>query len=207
MSDPSPAPAAPLPKGLFIVIEGIDGTGKSTQVKRLGEWYASLGRDVLLSREPTDGPWGRKLRESASTGRLSPQEELDCFLKDRRQHVEKKIRPALEAGKVVILDRYYFSTMAYQGARGFDPAEIRRMNEAFAPRPDLLLILDLEVEAAHERIGHRGDSANEFEKRESLQRCREIFLSLKDESFVRLVDSSGSLDEVSGRILEVVKNF
>ena len=207
MSDPSPAPAAPLPKGLFIVIEGIDGTGKSTQVKRLGEWYASLGREVLLSREPTDGPWGRKLRESASTGRLSPQEELDCFLKDRRQHVEEKIRPALEAGKVVILDRYYFSTMAYQGARGFDPAEIRRMNEAFAPRPDLLLILDLEVDAAHERIGHRGDSTNEFEKRESLQRCREIFLSLRDEPFVRLIDSSGSLDDVAGRILQAVRNF
>jgi dTMP kinase len=192
------------PPGLFVVLEGIDGTGKSTQARRLGEWFEKQGREVVLSREPTDGPWGKKLRESASTGRLSPQDELQYFLNDRRQHVDEKIAPALAAGKVVILDRYYFSTMAYQGARGFDPAEIRRMNEEFAPVPDLLVILDLDVDTAHQRIGHRGDSANEFEKHESLTRCREIFLSLKDEPFARIVDSAGSLDEVSARILQVV---
>ncbi len=190
--------------GLFIVLEGIDGTGKSTQARRLGEWFEKQGREVVLSREPTDGPWGKKLRESASTGRLSPQHELQYFLNDRRQHVDEKIAPALAAGKVVILDRYYFSTMAYQGARGFDPAEIRRMNEEFAPVPDLLLILDLDVDTAHQRIGHRGDSTNEFEKHESLTRCREIFLSLKDEPFARVVDSKGSLDDVSAKILQVI---
>jgi dTMP kinase len=194
----------PAGRGRFIVLEGIDGTGKSTQAKRLGEWFESQGREVLLSREPTDGPWGRKLRESASTGRLSAEDELQYFLNDRRQHVEEKIVPALAAGKVVILDRYYFSTMAYQGSRGFDPAEIRRKNEEFAPVPDLLLILDLDVTTAHQRIGHRGDSTNEFEKKESLERCREIFLTLKGEEFVRVVDSNGSLDDVSKRILEIV---
>lgn len=194
-------------QGLFIVIEGIDGTGKSTQAKRLGEWFESQGREVVISREPTDGPWGRKLRESAATGRLSPQDELQYFLNDRRQHVEEKILPALAEGKVVILDRYYFSTMAYQGARGFDPGTIRSMNEAFAPVPDLLLILDLDVETAHQRIGHRGDSANEFEKKESLERCREIFLSLKHETFVRVIDSHGDLDEVSGRIREAIQQW
>jgi dTMP kinase len=190
--------------GFFIVLDGIDGTGKSTQARRLGEWFEKQGREVVLSREPTDGPWGKILRESAATGRLSPQDELQYFLNDRRQHVEELIKPALAAGKVVILDRYYFSTMAYQGARGFDPAEIRRMNEDFAPEPDLLLILDLDVDTAHQRIGHRGDSANEFEKRESLEKCREIFLSLEDEPFVRVVDASGSLDEVSSKILAIV---
>jgi dTMP kinase len=193
--------------GFFIVIEGIDGTGKSTQVSRLGEWFSQQGREVLRSREPTDGPWGKKLRESASRGRLSPKEELSFFLNDRRQHVETTIAPALAAGKVVILDRYYFSTMAYQGARGFDPAEIRRMNEEFAPRPDLLLILDLDVETAHQRIGHRGDSTNEFEKYESLTRCREIFLALSHEPFVRVIDSSGTLDQVSERIQRAVEDF
>ena len=192
-------------KGLFIVLEGIDGTGKSTQARRLGEWFVSQGREVVLSREPTDGPWGKKLRESAATGRLSPEDELQYFLNDRRQHVEEKIAPALAEGKVVILDRYYFSTMAYQGARGFDPVEIRRMNEEFAPVPDLLLILDLDVDTAHRRIGHRGDTANEFEKHESLVRCREIFLSLKDEPFARVIDSNGDLDEVSAKIREVVE--
>lgn len=191
-------------KGLFIVIEGIDGTGKSTQAKRLGEWIASQGREVVLSREPTAGPWGQKVRESAATGRLSPEDELTYFLNDRREHVEQLIAPSLAAGKVVILDRYYFSTMAYQGARGFDPVEIRRKNEVFAPVPDLLLIMDLDVDAAHARIGFRGDTANEFEKRENLERCREIFLSLKDEPFVRMIDTHGSLDDVELKVREAV---
>jgi dTMP kinase len=192
------------PRGLFLVIEGIDGTGKSTQAQRLAEWLRELGREVVTSREPTDGPWGRKLRESAATGRLSPEDELEYFLRDRRQHVEEVIAPALAAGKVVILDRYYFSTMAYQGARGFDPAEIRRRNEEFAPVPDLLLVLDLEVDAALERIGARGDTANEFEKRDSLQKCREVFLSLADEPFVRVISTKGTPDEVEVAIREAV---
>ena len=191
-------------KGLFIVIEGIDGTGKSTQARRLGDWFVARGREVVLSREPTDGPWGKKLRESAATGRLSPEDELQYFLNDRRQHVEEIIQPSLTAGKVVILDRYYFSTMAYQGARGFDPAEIRRLNEEFAPVPDLLLILDLDVDTAHQRIGHRGDSTNEFEKKESLERCREIFLTLTEEPFCRVIDSNGDLDSVSDKIRQIV---
>lgn len=191
--------------GLFIVIEGIDGTGKSTQVRRLGEWFASIGREVVTSREPTDQPWGKKLRESAATGRLSPEDELQYFLNDRRQHVEELIEPSLVAGKVVILDRYYFSTMAYQGSRGFDPAEIRRKNEAFAPVPDLLLILDLDVDTALERIGVRGDTANEFEKRENLVKCREIFLSLAVENFVRVIPSLGTLDEVAEKVRAAVR--
>jgi dTMP kinase len=191
-------------QGIFIVIEGIDGTGKSTQSKRLAEWFRSRGREVVLSREPTDGPWGKKLRESATTGRLSAEEELECFLNDRREHVEMSIKPALAEGKVVILDRYYFSTMAYQGARGFDPAEIRLRNEAFAPQPDLLLILDLSVESAHGRIGARGDTANEFEQRDTLSRCREIFLSLRDEPFACVIDAEPSLNVVTADILSVV---
>ncbi|MFT4177059.1 MAG: dTMP kinase [Luteolibacter sp.] len=191
-------------KGLFIVIEGIDGTGKSTQAKRLAEWLVTQSREVVVSREPTDGPWGKKLRESAATGRLSPHDELEYFLNDRKQHVEELIQPSLDAGKDVILDRYYFSTMAYQGARGFDPVEIRARNEAFAPTPDLLLILDLETDAALERIGARGDTANEFEKRENLERCREIFLSLKNEPFTRVISSEGSPDDVTQRIKDAV---
>lgn len=191
-------------QGIFIVVEGIDGTGKSTQSKRLAEWFRSRGREVVLSREPTDGPWGKKLRESATTGRLSAEEELECFLNDRREHVEMSIKPALAEGKVVILDRYYFSTMAYQGARGFDPAEIRRRNEVFAPQPDLLLILDLSVESAHGRIGARGDTANEFEQRDTLSRCREIFLSLREEPFACVIDAEPSLNEVTADILSVV---
>ena len=195
-----------MPQGFLIAIEGIDGTGKSTQVRHLGAWLTSCGREVVLSREPTDGPWGHKLRESAASGRLSAADELEYFLNDRRQHVAATIAPALAAGKVVILDRYYFSTMAYQGARGFDPTAIRHRNEEFAPVPDLLLILDLDVDNAHRRIGCRGDTANAFEQRDNLERCRTIFLALKDEPFTRVIASDGTVDEVALRIREVVRN-
>jgi dTMP kinase len=191
------------PHGLFIVLEGIDGTGKSTQARRLAEWFQSQGRDVVASREPTDGPWGRQIRATAETGRLSPEEELELFLKDRREHVEQLIAPALAAGKVVILDRYYFSTMAYQGSRGVDPAEIRRQNEAFAPVPDLLFILDLDVDTALSRIGGRGDTANEFEKHDSLAKCREVFMTLVGEPFVHLIPSDRNPDAVQDHIRSI----
>lgn len=182
--------------GLFIVIEGIDGTGKSTQAKRLAESLRDIGETVLLDREPSDGPYGKKLRESMTAGRLSPDEELELFHMDRRQHVEEVIKPALARGEHVVLDRYYFSTMAYQGARGFDVAELRKTNESFAPAPDLLFILDLPVDLALERIGARGDTANEFEQRDALQFCRDVFLSVKDEPYAEVIDSSPSLDEI-----------
>jgi len=194
-----------MPQGLFIVIEGIDGTGKSTQAKRLGEWFTSQGREVVLSHEPTGGPWGKKLRQSAATGRLSPAEELQYFLNDRQQHVTDLITPSLAAGKVVILDRYYFSTMAYQGAQGFDPAEIRMKNEAFAPAPDLLLIMDLDVHTALQRINARGDTANEFEKYDSLQLCREIFLTLRNEPFAHIISCHGTADEVASQVQAIVE--
>ncbi len=188
-------------KGTFIVIEGIDGTGKSTQAKRLGEWFRSLGREVVLSYEPTHGQWGKQLRDSMTQGRLPADEELELFIKDRKQHIATLIQPALDAGNVVILDRYYFSTMAYQGARGFDPQTIRERNEAFAPQPDLLLILDLDIDTAHRRIGVRGDNANEFEQREILTKCREIFLSLKHEDFAEVIDANAGMDEVTQKII------
>lgn len=192
---------------MFIVFEGIDGTGKSTQARRLATHFQNQGHTVLLSREPTDGPWGTLLRNSAETGRLSAAQELETFLKDRRQHVEEKIAPALAAGHIVILDRYYFSTMAYQGIRGFDPLEIRAKNEAFAPIPDLLLIMDLDVETSIQRIGSRGDAINEFEQKNSLERCREIFLSLSEEPFARVIDTRKSPDEVSSDILRKLREI
>jgi dTMP kinase len=190
--------------GLFIVVEGIDGTGKSTQARGLAEWLREQGREVVSSREPTDGPWGAKIRATAATGRLSPEEELEYFLRDRREHVEQLIAPALTAGKVVILDRYYFSTMAYQGSRGVDPAEIRRRNEEFAPVPDLLFILDLDVEIALTRIGGRGDTANEFEKADSLAKCREVFLGLAGEPFAHVIPTHETPETVQDRLRQVV---
>ncbi|MGB1260272.1 MAG: dTMP kinase, partial [Akkermansiaceae bacterium] len=142
-------------RGKLIVIEGIDGTGKSTQAQLLADALRRAGHEVVQSFEPTNGPWGKKLRESATTGRLSSKEELEYFLKDRAQHVHELISPTVARGGIVILDRYYFSSMAYQGARGIDPQMIREENEKFAPQPDYLLILDLPVDDALERIGVR----------------------------------------------------
>ena len=190
--------------GSLIVVEGIDGTGKSTQVRLLAEALRNDGHRVVTSREPTDGPYGTRLRQSATTGRLSPEEELQLFLQDRREHVETLIQPALDAGEIVILDRYYFSSMAYQGVRGFDPQEIRRVNEEFAPQPDLLLHLDLSVDDALARVGARDGNANEFEQREALQLCSDVFHSITDD-FVRRIDTAQSIEQVHADVLATAR--
>lgn len=191
-------------QGKLIVIEGIDGTGKSTQASMLAGALKKRQLEVIQSYEPTNGPWGSRLRESATTGRLSMEEELELFIRDRRQHVEELIIPTIERGGIIILDRYYFSTMAYQGARGIDPDEIRSTNEAFAPVPDILIILDLPVDLALERIGVRDGQTNEFEKRESLQFCRDLFLSLKNEPYARVIDTNAGIEQVHSRVLDAV---
>ena len=185
---------------MFIVFEGIDGTGKSTQVNLLAAALREQGREVVTSKEPTDGPHGTRLRQSADTGRLSPQEELDLFHLDRKEHIANLIEPSLERGAVVILDRYFFSTMAYQGVRGFDPLEIRRINEEFAPLPDHVFILELDLDTALDRIGVRDGEANEFEQRESLQKCHEVFAAL-DDDFIHRVDAGQTPERVHERVL------
>ena len=191
-------------KGYLIVIEGIDGTGKSTQATMLAEALRKSGREVVQSFEPTNGPWGKKLRDTATTGRLSIEDELEYFINDRREHVEQLIIPTIESGGIVILDRYYFSTMAYQGARGIDPKVIRAKNETFAPQPDTLIILDLDVDIALQRIGVRDGQANEFEKRESLDFCRKLFLSLKDETYAYVIDANTEITEVNASVMAAV---
>jgi dTMP kinase len=141
-------------RGFLLALEGVDGSGKSTQAKLLAVSLMQRGREVVLTQEPTDGPVGLKLRRylQGSSRYLSPNEELDLFLADRREHVEKLIKPALAAGRIVITDRYYYSTVAYQGALGLDPAEILAANEAFAPRPDLVFLLIIPVSQALARL-------------------------------------------------------
>ena len=194
---------APNFHSMFIVFEGIDGTGKSTQVGLLAETLRARGREVITSKEPTDGPYGTRLRQSAETGRLSAQEELNLFHRDRKEHVETLIKPALARGAVVILDRYFFSTMAYQGIRGFDPAEIRRINEEFAPLPDLVFILELDLDTALSRIGVRDGQANEFEQRDALQKCHDVFASL-DDDFIHRIDADQTPAEVHEAIVKLI---
>ena len=142
-------------KGFFIVLEGIDGVGKSTTAKELRNYLETLGYETVLTREPrTDNEFGKKLRETtrnAST-RLSAEEEVELFIKDRQFHLENIVRPALERGAIVITDRYYISNLAYQGSRGLDWRKIQRQNEEFALKPDLILLLDCDPEVSLERI-------------------------------------------------------
>ena len=181
--------------GFLLVLEGIDGSGKSTLARELAGWLRGRGREVITSREPTDGPHGTALRQSAKTGRLSLEAELDLFLKDRAEHVATLISPALARGAVVILDRYYFSTAAYQGARGLDPQAIIEANEKFAPVPDLVLLLDLDPAAGSARIHRRGDAPDDFEALDYQREVRRIFLAL-DRPFIRRIDAARSADAV-----------
>jgi dTMP kinase len=191
-------------EGFLLVVEGIDGTGKSTLLGRLERELSALGKKVLLSREPTQGVWGKRLRESARAGRLSLEEEIELFMRDRMEHVQQVVCPALQRGEWVLLDRYYFSSAAYQGARGADPEWILHQNEAFAPQPDLVLLLDCPPEDTLRRIRSRGDEPDQFEKLENLNRVREVFLRLK-RPYLRVLDASETSDSVyrsAWRLLE-----
>jgi dTMP kinase len=175
------SPPAPLPerRGILVVLEGIDGAGKTTQVTELADRLRRHGADVVVSKEPTEGPWGAKIRASVVNGRMSAADELEAFLKDRQEHVAQVIQPALDVGKVVLVDRYYFSTAAYQGVRGLDVESILQQNEAFAPQPDVLVFLDLDVDLAMERIRRRGvPGSNTFEKEDDLRKSAAIFRSI-----------------------------
>ncbi len=196
-----------LTKGILIVIEGIDGAGKSTQVRMLYDELRRRGIAAVLSREPTDSTYGQKIRELAQKGRetASPEEEYHLFMKDRKIHVDTLIRPALKDGKVVILDRYYFSTIAYQGALGLDPEKIRRENEVFCPVPDIVLLIDIPTDTGINRIKqYRGETPNLFEKQSYLDKVARN-LALLDDDFIVRIDGSGSLEDVQHRIISNVE--
>jgi dTMP kinase len=176
-----------LKKGALIVIEGIDGAGKSTQAKCLMRRLRVKGLAAVYFREPSRGKWGRELKRKAKRrGSLTPEQELDLFLKDRRENVEKNLRPALAGGKIVVLDRYYFSTIAYQGAKGLDRDRIRRLNERFAPKPDLVFLLDIGAGEGLARITGRRKKDVLFERESYLVRVRRIFRSFKGGRFVHI---------------------
>jgi dTMP kinase len=192
-------------RGFLIALEGVDGAGKTTQAGSLAAILASFGRRVLLTREPTNGSAGRQLRAYLAGGRrhLVPRDELALFQADRREHVEKTIRPALEQGWVVITDRYYYSSAAYQGALGLDPAEILAASEAFAPRPDLVVIFTLPLTLAlARRLESRGGETQVSEVPAYLEKVADLYDTFEGPHLQRL-DGSAPTSEVLGRLLNL----
>jgi dTMP kinase len=188
---------------VLVNLEGIDGCGKSTQSKLLREKLEEKGEKVLILKEPTKRPHGQKLWDVLHGKRKASNEEiLELFVLDRIQHVEEKIQPALDDGAVVLMDRYYYSSMAYQVAGGIDVEEIREKH-VFAPKPDVVLIFDLPVSVALERVKGHSD-ADEFEKEEHLEKVREAYLDLENDPLVRIVDATGTPEEIFGNVWRLV---
>lgn len=192
-----------IPGGLLIALEGIDGAGKTSAASLLAQYCGERGIACVLSKEPTSLRWGQELRRSAQEGRLTLEEELRLFRLDRAMHVRGTIRPALAAGCVVIVDRYYWSTAAYQGARGANPAALVADHETFAPRPHAVLLLDIPAIAGLERIRRRGDEPNSFENAHALESARAIFLDLaaRFPETAHVIDAAAPAREVARRCL------
>ena len=188
---------------MLINLEGIDGCGKSTQSKFLMEKFEENNEKAIILKEPTSGKYGKKLWEMLSGKREATTEQiLDLFVMDRKEHVDDKINPALKEGKIVLMDRYYYSTMAYQAAAGIDVNRIRKDNE-FAPKPDIVLIFDLPADLAMKRVkGH--SVADVFEKEEHLEKVREAYLNLRDDPLVHIIDSTRTPEEIFEEVWKLV---
>ncbi len=168
-------------RGILIVFEGLDGCGKSTQLARAAEVLRAAGQEVVVTREPTDGPWGRRIRAMAKKAEpVAPETELEWFFEDRREHMRDMVEPAMAAGKVVLSDRSYISTVAYQGARGLDPAKILAESEAQFVRPDRVLIFEVSPTVGLARVAARGgEQEPAFENLEFQEKVAGIFAQLE----------------------------
>ncbi len=191
-------------RGWLIAFEGVDGSGKTTQVARLADVLRTRGLDVVTTHEPTDGGFGQRIRAMATSSEPPPpHEELRWFIEDRREHVKETIAPALERGAVVVTDRYFLSTVAYQGARGHDPGGLLARSEAEFPLPDLVLLLEIPPAGGLERVHRRGASEPAFEQREYLEEVAAIFHSV-ERDYVERVDAAADPDAVQAGVWRIV---
>jgi dTMP kinase len=190
-------------KPLFIVFEGIDGSGKSTQCDLLFKYAVSLELPAVKLVEPTDGTWGRKIRAMLKEKEMAPAEEqMRLFILDRQDDAEKNIIPALSEKRIIVMDRYYYSNAAYQGAVGLAPETIIAENRKMRfPEPDRVYFVDIPPATAMQRVRGRGEGKEIFEKESFLNMVRDNFLSIADERFL-VIDGTGSVDE----IFEMIKN-
>lgn len=193
-------------RGKFIAFEGVDGSGKSTQLELLADALVRAGHEVVRTKEPTNGPWGKRIRQMAqSNERIAPEEELRWFVEDRREHMSQVVLPALEAGHIVLTDRCYLSSVAYQGARGLDFERILADNEAEFPAPDLAIFVVVSPESGLARVEARGGVAEPaFEEIEFLRGVARVFSEL-ERPYIARVDGEGTLEEVHARIADVTR--
>jgi dTMP kinase len=209
--------------GTFITFEGIDGSGKSTQLRLLENFLRANGCDALLTREPGGTALGVRLRAALldAMEEVDPLTELLVFAADRAQHVRRVLRPALSAGKVVISDRYADATVAYQGAgRGFPPELISQIVQLATEglKPDLTLLFDLSIAESTSRTARRtsGRSSGkltrdrlDIEKADFHARVRDAYLqiALAEPERVKLIDTSGPVEQTQNRLKEIIVPF
>ncbi len=194
-------------RGLFIVLDGIDGGGKSTQARMLAEYLEREGHSVLLTHEPSESRYGRiidKILHDKSK-HLSHKEWVNLFSADRKVHLAKEVLPALKKGKVVISDRYYHSTLAYQ----LSPKQWQAHVSKFL-KPNSTFIFDVPLSIAFERLkkkyAERIDTATSFEKKKLLQEVRKKFLlmpKLLKEKII-LIDGSKSIQDIFSKVKKEV---
>ncbi|MEK6557887.1 MAG: dTMP kinase [Candidatus Margulisiibacteriota bacterium] len=194
-------------KGVFITFEGPEGGGKTTQIQLLATFLRENGYEVLATREPGGTGMGISVRNillDPSFEKMDQRAELMLFAADRAQHVSDLIRPALQAGKVVLCDRYTDSTIAYQvGGRGFSPELISMINSfsSYDVRPDLTLLLDVPYQIGIKRATKIYSDRFEQEKQQFHERIREMYLKLRQEDpdRIHLLDTSKDHIEIVQR--------
>jgi len=196
---------------VFITFEGIDGVGKSTQLDLLQQWLEGRGREVIRTMEPGGTELGKEIRHLLlhRKGDVAARAEALLYAADRAHHVATKIRPALAEGKVVLSDRYFDSSVAYQGAaRELDVDEVRNISLWAVDNliPDLTVLLDLDAEAAIQRRNKTGTEPDrlEREKVDFFVRARAQYLELAKEPRFLVVDATLSIDEIQQQIRERV---
>jgi dTMP kinase len=203
----------PQTKGLFISLEGIDGSGKSTQARRLADWLRAQGRDPVLTREPGGAPGAEEIRRLLVEGdpdRWSPETEILLFTAARRDHLERTIRPALDAGRDVVTDRFADSTRVYQGAtRGDLRGLVDQIHaDAIGVEPDLTLVLDMDPDIALERGLARQSGEDRFEDfgLPFQQKLRAGFLALAKSAPDRchVIDANADPDTIARAITQAV---
>ena len=188
-------------KGVFICIEGLDGCGKTTQAKLLAKKLAQSYNSVYTS-EPSRGNIGTFIRKRCLYGekRLSTIVEALLFAADRFEHVENEIRPALREGRLVISDRYVYSSLAYQGAAGLSLEWIRTVNE-HALKPDLAVFIDVKLETVMNRLKSK---RSVMENIETLEKARDIYLKFVAKGELIRIDGNRAKDEVAETLSKVV---